>query len=187
MNWNEARDLFRHSNRVAPSRVRELKQEYLWLYSQGLSRRTLTGAWIETGLSEGSTETTTGRTLTGAWIETDNDNPGDTGNRSHPHGCVNWNMSRFAIGIIQGSHPHGCVNWNSFFIPDIWILFKSHPHGCVNWNKNSDIYLKLHQVAPSRVRELKLILIAKCIIDYSRTLTGAWIETDYLELKVISE
>ena len=60
---------YAQGGRVAPSRVRGLKQRILWL--SGLKEgRTLTGAWIETFSIVPAKSGNLGRTLTGAWIET---------------------------------------------------------------------------------------------------------------------
>ena len=56
-------------DRVAPSRVRGLKQ-VITEYGYGQISRTLTGAWIETGADLVLMRDTVRRTLTGAWIET---------------------------------------------------------------------------------------------------------------------
>ena len=65
--------------------------------------------------------------------------------------------------------------------------FLSHPHGCVNWNFKKEEITKSLAVAPSRVRELKLKFIRMITLPLSRTLTGAWIETYYGNIKKIEK
>ena len=78
------------------------------------------------------------RTFTGAWIET---------------------LSNSCPKPADTSHLHGCVNWNVLFLPVFHNRLLSHLHGCVNWN--TGLYWTVNDVivAPSRVRELKLIIV----------------------------
>ena len=112
--WIETKNDERRNWRyyVAPSRVRELKRQIVPMgLKQSLShlhgcvnwngyternieyktRRTFTGAWIETHTNFISFALSTGRTFTGAWIETSSAKVVEEVILSHLHGCVNWN------------------------------------------------------------------------------------------------
>ena len=98
--------------------------------------------------------------------------------KSHPHGCVSWNLIvRSSSTLMRWSHPHGCVSWNPFCFHKLTMLHRhtltgvwveiavitkwtlsekwSHPHGCVSWNRSQNEALSEISVTPSRVCELK--------------------------------
>ena len=77
---------------------------------------------------------------------------------------------------VSKSHPHGCVSWN-ILIQSINLSAMSHPHGCVSWNKNVyNFFNNLSFVTPSRVCELKLLFRYSNYITQCHTLTGVWVE-----------
>ena len=200
MNWNRKVSCPYSPTAVAPSRVRELKLGVA-SQAQSLGRRTFTGAWIETffifslscitsshlhgcvnwnmmciparlaplvapsrvrelkpkyGASSGGAGESLRRTFTGAWIET---------------------RAVSAESGYIGSHLHGCVNWNTFalwFYHCIWVA----PSRVRELKHNRQLPTLLKTlVAPSRVRELKQPNSTNEIFIFSRTFTGAWIET----------
>ena len=151
--WNKSHIYPRRWWTVAPSRVRELKLSVENKKGPDLSR-TLTGAWIET--SDINREITKeSRTLTGAWIETFMQKVMNRRKRSHPHGCVNWNLLMHYWLLMENVAPSrvrelkhcGCNFFKvceSRTLTGAWIEtmdsirheigHTSHPHGCVNWN-----------------------------------------------------
>ena len=121
---------------VTPSRVCELKWKSSDKQNSAGSCHTLTGVWVEIWL----------RLLYNLFI------------KSHPHGCVSWNISDLIFTVNFGSHPHGCVSWNIKSASAVKNAKVSHPHGCVSWNYAVCRAYLNNVVTPSRVCELKLLL-----------------------------
>ena len=95
-------------------------------------------------------------TLTGVWVEiVIFFNQSCKGCKSHPHGCVSWNLGVRWSYLFDGlSHPHGCVSWN-------WLKVKKSA---------------MQKVTPSRVCELKFVYRGLWHQQGSHTLTGVWVE-----------
>ena len=119
--------------------------------------------------------------------------------RSHPHGCVSWNLSQLFRWKRRDRHTLTGV-WVEIWVwPPQGRAAGSHPHGCVSWNLEDYLVENFNRVTPSRVCELKWLNISEhslvlmshphgCVswnADNSRrkitiagchTLTGVWVE-----------
>ena len=104
---------------------------------------TLTGVWVEIRHFVNIIFAFIGHTLTGVWVE----------------------ITTVIVFCFAGtSHPHGCVSWNYDYCYIIWFI-ASHPHGCVSWNFNWHNRISFSPVTPSRVCELKSLVLRNCIIN----------------------
>ena len=103
----------------------------------------------------------TRRTFMGAWIET---------------------SYLLKFPVLDKSHLHGCVNWNQW-VEKAKHRNMSHLHGCVNWNQWVEKAKHSNMVAPSWVRELKLVKECSTMRALGRTFMGAWIETSSFDLE----
>ena len=143
------------------------------------SRRTFTGAWIETMCIVNVYTTTQGRTFTGAWIETMDSVVTSNSILSHLYGCVNWNLCQYLLSLKVESHLYGCVNWNQLIGEQGAEQLESHLYGCVNWNSSINhvaiVLLASHLYGCVNWNCYVRVYLSNCT---SRTFTGAWIETN---------
>ena len=164
-----------------------------------MTRRTFTGAWIETRSANPS-----GRTASVAPSQVRELKlrlPTGTGCRklSHLHRCVNWNPVQTVLRYWSNCRTFTGAWIETFAKRQSLTMRESHLHRCVNWNAFAAVGSLPGRVAPSQVRELKLCFspsssspsashLHRCVNwnvsdrvfrsnDSSRTFTGAWIET----------
>ena len=119
---------------VTPSRVCELKSNTAMQWVTLNPSHTLTGVWVEISGRLSVSSAKYRHTLTGVWVEisdvpvqvlfkkvtpsrvcelkSSGTLPVQWFSKSHPHGCVSWNIKIFHSDISYMSHPHGCVSWN---------------------------------------------------------------------------
>ena len=161
---------------VTPSRVCELKFILLIILSI-FSCHTLTGVWVEIWGGEKI-----------GWKR----------RKSHPHGCVSWNLTESVLLQRSWSHTLTGVWVEMIFRLTTAITSRSHPHGCVSWNYIRRHNIRRNFVTPSRVCELKCFSlygypINRCVTPsrvcelkwsanlpttfvFCHTLTGVWVE-----------
>ena len=159
---------------------------YLLPYSH-----TLTGVWVEILNQQRILNQNQRHTLTGVWVEILSGGFHSIAHTSHPHGCVSWNLPKsfgyaeichtltgvwveiigyhLRYASFNQSHPHGCVSWNLTKFSLFSIIFQSHPHGCVSWNFTLAIFTIPREVTPSRVCELKFLVVIDILLSISVT------------------
>ena len=98
--------------------------------------------------------------------------------RSHPHGCVSWNLVIFInASCFIMSHPHGCVSWNLNWLVDKLPTLNVTPSRVCELKSVDCLELIIAQeVTPSRVCELKWLFNHKMVSLFRHTLTGVWVE-----------
>ena len=227
VSWNNEWAFKSKRNYVTPSRVCELKLDSEF-EENFYASHTLTGVWVEiVEILEMIKDliVTPSRVcelkciLSKVDIETPSVTPsrvcelkyadfaGATGTgRSHPHGCVSWNIADAVETVVDRSHTLTgvwveieeyfdsqiantvtpsrvcelkCQEYSCCFTPP-----SSHPHGCVSWNRIKDKALLFRHVTPSRVCELKSAAVKTITAERLRhTLTGVWVEMQTMVLR----
>ena len=157
VNWNEERIPKRRTeNRVAPSRVRELKLRKEKKYC-------LNGYVAPSRVRE---------------LKPGGEAATETALKSHLHGCVNWNPKQRDSLIFLFVAPSRVRELKQVVICLNLCSVGSHLHGCVNWNQK----LGLPMPAKWRRTFTGAWIETYCIDRFRqkrrrRTFTGAWIET----------
>ena len=153
----------------------ELKCIYNFLNVKKICH-TLTGVWVEiisTNISCSITTVTPSRVCE---LKYKLDTVCYGGDKSHPHGCVSWNMrDEVNNDGWYESHPHGCVSWNRICW---WRKYRSGvtPSRVCELKLYSLITMMILSVTPSRVCELKCRVFRHYRGYGGHTLTGVWVE-----------
>ena len=107
-------------------------------------------------------------TLTGVWVEISIVLNFIKAPKSHPHGCVSWNIDGALLYPDIAVTPSRVCELKLWRLAYSKIFYSSHPHGCVSWNSLRRAVRQILFVTPSRVCELKYV---NCLTPFPRCVT----------------
>ena len=136
---------------------------------------TLTGVWVEI-IVIGSSQLSGGHTLTGVWVEIQHRWTLFSARQSHTLTGVWVEISAAAMSCrSRRSHPHGCVSWNVDTMEEIKPLLVTPSRVCELKSTLQSIFISAigHTLTGVWVEMLRSIWSRKSLCH---TLTGVWVE-----------